>query len=427
MSISLKTAGQGSIEAWFPRGLVCNGADILSAPVTKEGLSPLRISWERGRVRNIEFVEYPDHPITKLLLPRLVEPHAHIDKGFTWEKFPNLGGTYEGALEANMREHKLRTPESVRLRAEKALQRALKNGLRAIRTHIDSFGSIGNQSWDVLNELKIEWQDLIELQCVALVPLEYWSSTEGSLLARKVANQDGLLGGILVPPFNRNQVRSDLLNLIRLANSLGCAIDLHIDEASKSPAEGLKHLIRVLDCIACNVPITCSHSSSMALLSNREIKHLANRLANHNVSVIALPLTNAWLLGRHTRRTPVVRPLAPIKQLQQAGISVAVGGDNVQDPWFPLGNLDPISLISSSMPITQLAPWERLGLSAYTTSAAVIMGLEWDGSLKRDAPADFIVIEAKNWSEAISATLGRQKIVNGNWLHDDSLSVKEDS
>jgi cytosine deaminase len=68
---------------------------------------------------------------------------------------------------------------------------------------------------------------------------------------------------------------------------------------------------------------------------------LAERMALHNIRVVALPLTNGWLLGRQDFATPLRRPLAPIRQLQRAGVCVAVGGDNVQDPWFPAGNFDP--------------------------------------------------------------------------------------
>ena len=427
MSFSLQSSGQGSIEAWFPRGLVCNGEDVLSSPATPEGLCPLRISWEMGRINNIEVIENYNEISQKLVLPRFVEPHTHIDKGFTWQKFPNLAGTYERALEENLREHKLRTPEVVRIRATKALRLALKNGVRAIRTHIDSFGIVGEQSWDVVNNLKIEWQNLIELQCVALVPLEYWSCQEGTLLAMKVSNQGGFLGGVLVPPFDRKKAYRDLLNLINLANKIDCGIDLHIDEASIFPGEGIQLLTRALDSIDCKVPITCSHLSSMAFLSHRRLKHLSDRLAHHNISVIALPLTNAWLLGRQERATPLKRPLAPIRQLQQAGISVAIGGDNIQDPWFPLGNLDPILLMSSSMTITQLAPWERLGLSAYITSAPSLMGLEWDGTIRRDAPADFVVFEASSWSEAMSSNSSRQNIINGNIFNENMISLNVNS
>lgn len=417
-----ETSGHGSLEAWFPRGLVRNGSDVLSAHVTAEGLCPLRICWKMGRVTKIEAVkDFHSLPL-KLLLPRLVEPHAHIDKAFTWEEFPNLRGTYKGALHANLREHELRTPQLVRFRAEKALEMSLKNGLRSLRTHVDSFGSTGNQSWEVLDDLKLEWKNIIELQCVALVPLEYWSSSEGYSLATIVAKQHGLLGGVLTPPFDQKKSYKDLLYLLKLANKLGCGIDLHIDEATDSPALGLRQLIRILDEIECQVPITCSHLSSMSLLSSEKLKYFAEKLAKHNIGVVALPLTNGWLLGRQERETPLKRALAPIMQLHQAGVTVAIGGDNVRDPWFPFGNLDPISLMSASMPLTQLAPWQRLGLSSYTSSAAALMKLEWDGTIGINSPADFFLLNTSSWSDVLSSQPSRQCIVNGNWLNEKNNS-----
>ena len=136
------------------------------------------------------------------------------------------------------------------------------------------------------------------------------------------------------------------------------------------------------DQINLEVPITCSHLSSMALMEPYHLRALADRLAYHQVNVVALPLTNLWLLSRDETCSLLKRPLAPIKQLQKAGVTVAIGGDNVQDAWFPAGNFDPLALMSASMPITHAAPWNRLGLSLFTTSAARLMGLEWDGTFK---------------------------------------------
>ena len=175
------------LEAWIPRGLVRHGSDVISAKVSEDGLCPLRITWARGKIINVQVINNESNLPSKFLLPRLLEPHSHIDKAFTWKKFPNLQATYEGALQANLQEHKTRTVEKVRFRSEKALNIALRNGLRAIRTHVDSFGLHGHQHLETFFELKREWESLIHLQCVALVPMEYWGTEEGRLLACRVA------------------------------------------------------------------------------------------------------------------------------------------------------------------------------------------------------------------------------------------------
>ncbi len=410
------------LKAWVPRGLVCLAENIEEPRVTSEGLCPLKIGWEAGRISSIGLIDDLEAFPSNLLLPRLLEPHAHLDKAFTWRKFPNLLGRYNNALELNLKEFQTRTFSSVRERAKNALFLALRHGVRALRSHVDSIGPSSEASWEVLLDLRKEWKSFIDLQLVALVPLEYWSTRQGEILAARVASCGGLFGGVFAPPFNGNNDNSRLIKLLKLANKFGCAIDLHIDESQINPAAGLQQLIHALKQLKITVPITCSHSSSMGLLPSNRLRRLAEQLEIYGVNVIALPLTNAWLLGRNARATSCKRPLAPIQQLQQAGVTVAVGGDNVQDPWFPIGNFDPIALMAYALPIAQLAPWQRLGLAPFTTSAAYLMGLDWDGTIKLGSPADLLVLEADSWVGALAAPPSRKVLVAGRWLDDTSIS-----
>ena len=406
------------LDAWVPRGLIAFGSDVINAEINSEGLCALRFYLMNGKISSIE--EIKNQP-KNIVLPRLTEPHAHIDKAFSWKDFPNFLGTYEGALAANLLEQKTRTVEIVIDRAERSLNLALKNGLRAIRTHIDSKWAYAEKSWEAFSEMQSRWQPLIELQFVALVPIEYWSSKEGILFAKKVTEMGGLLGGVVVPPFEKKSVKDSLAKMIQLADDLVCGIDLHIDEAQAFPGAGLKALLDVLDIQNTKVQITCSHLSSMSLLSEALLQRFANRMFNHQLNVVALPFTNAWLLGRNQKSTPFERPFAPILQLQRAGIEVAIGGDNVQDPWFPLGNFDPLELMSFSLSFGQLAPWNRLGLSPFTTSSASIMNLEWDGTFKVGTPADFIVLESQSWAEVLLNTPQRKIMIKGKWLDETSF------
>ncbi len=404
------------LDVLVPRGLVSNGRNLLNVPVSSEGLCSLRMFLGDGIIRGFEKISYCSEKCLGLLLPRLVEPHAHIDKAFTWKDFPNLSGTYEGAMKANLEEHKYRNKSKVRFRAEKALELGVTNGLRAIRSHVDSFGCIGGQTWDVLLEIKSEWEQKIELQLVAMVPLEYWSSNEGKNLAKRVSKEGGLLGGVIGMPYKQKLLRESLFDVFSLANNLGCAIDFHIDESDLDPGAGLRELLYVLDRISIDVPITCSHLSSMSLLSHQNLCFFAERLAHYRVKVVALPLTNFWLLSKDYMKTPVKRPLAPINQLQQAGVTVGIGADNVQDPWNPIGDFDPLSLMAASIPMTQVAPWQREGLALFTTGAARAMDLEWDGSLQVGSPADFILLDADSWTSALSMSPDRKIMVKGAWI-----------
>ncbi|MEC8441718.1 MAG: amidohydrolase family protein [Cyanobacteriota bacterium] len=382
---------------------------------TAEGLTAVRLSWREGRLLDPQPLESGSQPPEMLVLPRLVDPHVHLDKAFTWSEHPNLSGTYDGALEANLREHAGRDADAVRARGGTALTRACEHGLRAVRTHIDSLGPGAMPSWEALEELKSRWRKQLEVQLVALVPIAHWATADGARLAKRVAAREGLLGGVLVPPCHGPSVRRHLRALLQLAEQHGCPVDLHIDEADHGPAAGLHQLLHVLERFPCSQRITCSHASSLALLDPRTLERLAARMAAQRLQVVALPLTNGWLLSRTAHATPVCRPLAPIRQLQRAGITVAVGGDNVADPWFPGGDFDPLALMASSLPLAQLAPWQRLGLSPFTTAAAQVMDLAWDGVICRDAPADLVMVQAQTWSAALRRPPQRRVLIAGRW------------
>lgn len=379
-----------------------------------DGLLSVELRWMDGRITSV----LPVADAQGLVLPRLVEPHAHLDKAFSWTDYPNRSGTYAGAMEANMREHRTRTADRVHERSERALALAWRHGLRAIRTHIDSLGPGAACSWEVLTERRQQWKKRIELQLVALVPIAHWSTPEGEQLASQVAAAEGVIGGVIEPPCRGRAPRQALRHLLALAERLGCPVDLHIDEASEHPAAGVRQLLRVLSTMEVSVPITCSHASSLSLLNPGSLRRLGERMAEHQLQVVALPLTNGWLLGRRGQATPVQRPLAPIRQLRDRGVCVAVGGDNVQDPWFPGGNLDPLALMAMSVPLAQLAPWDEEGMAPFSTDAARLLGLAWDGVLRPGAPADLIHLPAGGWPELLSTPPQRKVLAGGVWVQD---------
>ena len=227
-------------------------------------------------------------------------------------------------MAANLCEYKLRSKDELLFSVEKSLDLALHNGIRAIRSHIDSFGKNAMRDWDLLESVRTIWRERIFLQFVALVPLDFWQTYEGELLAQKVALKGDLLGGVIASPFNKKKTFKSLLHLVKLANRLNCDIDLHIDESQSCPAAGLNLLLDALSYVKNEISITCSHVSSMGLLREKKISNLSRKMAKNKLKVVALPLTNSWLLGRKDRSTLIKRPLAPIFQLQKAGVVVTV-------------------------------------------------------------------------------------------------------
>lgn len=390
-------------------------------PADADGLVAVRLRHQHGRITAIESHHRRDGDLLPLALTPLVEPHAHLDKAFSWERHPNPAGTMEGALAANQAEHQDRSLEQVLERGERALEQAWRYGLRAVRSHIDSLGPGAEPGWEGLLQLQRRWAPRLALQLVALVPVRHWDSAAGEALARRLVSRGPrgsvLLGGVLGAPLASGRGDGEgLLALLRLADSLGAAVDLHVDESGEGGGAGVALVARLVRRHRIGVPVTCSHSCSMSQLSAPRLSRLADAMADASLAVVALPPTNLWLLGHHAGDTPATRPLAPIRQLQRAGVTVAVGGDNVQDPWYPGGDFDPLELLRFCLPAAHLAPWQRQGLAPFTTAASRLMGLEWDGVLRSGAPADLVVLAAGSWSELLARAPQRRVLRAGEWL-----------
>jgi len=407
-------SNSGTAEVLIPRSL-CLIEDIDNLVIDVEDLCSVSISWEDGFVSDLKPLKNKVTKPKNILFPRFVETHAHFDKSFTWLDFPNLESNYEGALSINLEEHKTRTTYKVLERVEKSLKLAIKNGYRAIRSHIDTYKSQSIDIWYELFKLQNKFSSELKLQFVALAPLEFWDTSNGEELAQIFSSHGGILGGVIVPPFNKKDTSKLLAKMLLLASKYKLEIDLHIDESIIEPGAGIKVLLETIENLKINnIPITCSHLSSLIYLSHREILNLGEKMAEKNIKVIALPLTNFWLLNRDKKTTSLKRPVAPIKQLQKSHVDVSLGSDNVQDPWYPFGNFDPFYTLSCSIPMLHLNPWERMTLSSIFLAPSRLLILKWDGLIKMGCPADFVILDAQRWADVFSSTLKRKVFIKGD-------------
>ena len=201
-----------TFEVLIPRSL-CLIEDIENLNVDVEDLCSVSITWENGFVSELKPLKNKDKKPTNILFPRFVETHSHFDKSFTWTDFPNLKSNYEGALSVNLNEHKTRTVDKVLERVEKSLKLAIKNGYRAIRSHIDTYKSQSIEIWIELFKLQKKFSSQLTLQFVALAPLEFWDTSNGEDLAKLLSLHGGIRS--CCSPFNKKNTSKLLKDAVR--------------------------------------------------------------------------------------------------------------------------------------------------------------------------------------------------------------------
>ncbi len=334
-----------------------------------------------------------------MLLPAAVEPHAHLDKAFLAEIVPNPTGDLMGAIEAmQANRHVMDTPGIVE-RAERAARLMAANGYSAIRTHADLTVEHGLRSVEALAEVRRRVAGLIDIEIVALAgwPIGGDAGAETRALLREALDVGAdLVGGCPhLEVYSGGDIESATDLLLQIAVDHGRGVDLHTDETLDPAANGLDVLARrVLDGFA--LAATASHCVSLGVQSESQQRETAERVAAAGVHVIALPHTNLFLQGRG--HAPMPRGLTAIPALRAAGVNVAAGADNLQDPFNPVGRACPFETAGLMI----MAAHDLPDQAWRSVSEAPAKALGRWAEIAVGAPADLVAVRAATVREAIA-------------------------
>ena len=333
-----------------------------------------------------------------LLTCALAEPHAHLDKAFLAERIDNPTGDLMGAIHAMESSRDLITVADTIERAERAVRLMVSNGVTAIRTHADVTEWNNLDSVEALVEVRNRTRDIVDLQICALLgwPLSGQVGASNRDLGRRAIQMGAdILGGcphLDVDPEGAN------IALLELAGELNCGLDLHTDEHTDVSRVSLEHLANCVISTGFKDSVVASHCVSLGMQTESVQKRIADRVAEAGISVVALPHTNLFLQGRDSP-TATPRGLTAVANLRRAGVKVAVGADNLQDPFNPIGRGDPLESAGLAILAAHLLPQDAF--ASVSDVARSVIGLTAAGP-QVGARADLMLTAAGSVRDAIA-------------------------
>ena len=386
--------------------LVEKPGHFFDVTITAEKISAINLSTD-----SVDGVEHHPQIIDAkggLLTTSLAEPHAHLDKAFLSERIANPTGDLMGAINAMESNRQMLTIEDTITRAERAVRLMVSNGVTAIRTHADVTEWNSLDSIEALTEVRNRTRDIVEMQIVALLgwPLS-GDLGQANLTLGKKAIQLGadILGGC--PHLDSDPVGSNIA-LLQLATDLGCPLDLHTDEHTDEKRISLEDLADRVIATRFKNPVTASHCVSLGMQKQNDQKRISEKVALANIGVITLPHTNLFLQGRDNAVAPP-RGLTAVKALRTAGVRVAAGADNLQDPFNPVGTGDPLETASLLVLAAHQLPEDAF--AAISNTAKSVMGLP-ETQLKIGDLANLMLTSAGSIREAIANRTSRQMVMS---------------
>lgn len=335
-----------------------------------------------------------------LVLPALAEPHAHLDGALTAELIPNPRGNLAGAIEARIAASRagVVSYEGIVERAIKAIELLLVHGVTAVRSHVGVGAAVGTSTVSALQEARSQFEGLIDIQLVALVhsPL---TGADGignrAALVEAVEAGVDLVGGC---PHLDPDGPGLIEYAIAVATDAGIGIDLHVDEMLDPSVLTLRDLARRVQDTGFEHGVAASHCVTLGMQTPEVQAEVARGVAAAGISVFPLPQTNLFLQGRdHPTATP--RGLTAIRALLDAGVLVAAGADNVQDPFNLVGRSDPLETAALLVMAGHQSPDDAYRMVSNDVREAIGMPRL---SIEAGSPADLVIIDAASPREAIA-------------------------
>src|SRR4051812_9643576 len=347
----------------------------------------------------------------QLVSPPFVDAHFHMDATLSYglPRVNESGTLLEGiALWGELKPL---------LKAEDMIERALAycdwavaRGLLAIRSHVDT-SDASLLPVQALLEVKKRVAPYLDLQLVAF-PQDGVLRTQGGVENLKRALDLGVdvVGGI--PHFERTMAQgaASVKLLCEIAAERGKLVDMHCDETDDPLSRHIETLAFETQRLGLQGRVNGSHCTSMHSMDNYYVSKLLPLIAESGVSVVANPLINITLQGRHDTY-PKRRGMTRVPELMAAGVTVAFGHDCVMDPWYGMGSGDMLEVAHMGLHVAQMTSQAgiRACFDAVTGNAAKVMHLQGYG-LEAGCDASFVLLQARDVVEAIRLRAQRLKV-----------------
>ena len=327
----------------------------------------------------------------QLLLPGLVNAHAHIDKnllGLPWR--PNSVPEPRRIKDYVDNERQQRIALGLDTAKQSALevQMAIEAGVTHIRTHVDIDTDAGLQHWEGVLQTKESFKDQLTMQTVAF-PQSGMLIRQGTveLLEEAVKMGADAIGGLDPSTVDRDPVKH-LDTVFDIADRHGVEVDIHLHEPGMLGAFSVELIAERTKALGLQGKVTISHVFCLGMVDDTYLDKLIGLILDNNITIMSL--------GSGSGAFP------PLKKLHEAGVKLCTGTDGVHDLWGiynSVNMLDRVRLLGYRCGFRRDEDVEFL-LNVATYGGASVMRDENYG-IEAGNNADFIVIAGETPTEAV--------------------------
>lgn len=366
----------------------------------------------------------------KLVTPAYVNVHVHLDKCLTGEWTRTTFGANAGSLDIIPLASEVKrrfTEEDILNRSSKALEMSIINGTTAVRAFADVDTIGGLTAVKALLKVKEIYKKQVDLQVVAF-PQEGIVRDPGTeeLLHKAMELGAEVVGGIPWYEYSVEESRKHIDIVFEIAKRYGKDVHMLVDDTEDPTAKNLEYLlIKTIRENYCG-RVAASHCRGALDTPNdsyaRKIVGLAKKA---EATIVENAHISLMMYGR-TDKHPVRRGITRVKEFLHAGVNVAIGQDDIDDPYYPFGRGDMLELAYFMCHAAHLGTVEEIDAvySMITTNGAKALRLKQYG-VNIGCKADLVVLNAESTLEALRMQSERLCVLKAGEIIAESRSEKK--
>jgi cytosine deaminase len=369
-----------------------------------EDKPPVDIGIEAGRIAAIEpglAAEGREIDVDgRLVTPGFIETHIHLDKSCILDRCKSEKGDLDEAIEEVATAKKNFTPDDVRERAVRTLEKSILQGTTHMRTHLEVDPVVGLRSLEGILPLIDQYKWAIDLE-ICVFPQEGLLNNPGT----DELMVEGLKGGCKVvggAPYTDSDPPGQIDRIFEMARQFDVDIDMHLDFGNTPEGMTIEHVCKRTEEFGYGGRVAVGHVTQMSVLEVAEFERITKRVADAGVAVTVLPSTDLFLMGRHQDHG-ILRGVVPVHKMLRAGVNCSLSSNNVLNPFTPFGDCSLIRMANLYANICQVGQRDDKieCFNMVTQRSAKLLNLD-DYGIEVGRSADLVVIDNVDQESALA-------------------------
>ena len=333
-----------------------------------------------------------------LVTESFINGHLHLDKVYTLEKVGmdalnsyksgNMGGAMTSIEQASKIKEEYDEKwiiENVRT----ALDLAVKYGNTHIRAFADTDTKAKLEGVKAVLKARDEYKDRIDVQVVAF-PQDGIAKDPGAEKYIRQAMELGadVVGGIPWIEYTEEDMQDHIDKMFALAVEFNKDVSMLLDDAGDPDLRTTEMLIKKTLKEGWEGRVTIQHARAMSMYSEVYYRKIEALLKKARIGLVSDPQTGPL----HAR----------VRDLYDAGVSVALGQDDISDAYYPFGRNNMLEVAFISAHIMSMTTFEEIDIlyDLITTNAAKALGIK-NFELAVGNEANIVVLDVDSTVKAL--------------------------